>query len=114
MLTITAKHELSKLVTQHYLNVETILINERREISQLEETQQKTLWLKYNIIKSYCDNSLTLLEAFVKELEARGDIAEKESLKLQLKAARQYIKSIGGNPSILTYIKEEDLAKETP
>ena len=80
------------------------LINETtdyRERQILQSTQDK--------IAAYINEQSDLVERLIGLLAVAPDKKEIEYYKRYCKQARYYIKNLGGNPSLLNFIKETDL-----
>jgi hypothetical protein len=79
------------------------------DILKLPKEEQSTHWKNYNLIKDYVDNSHQVIFDMVTELHPLPSQQSIKDLHLTIIKLRRYIEDLGGNPSIVNYIKLSDL-----
>lgn len=82
---------------------DSILIEQAREIYLLPKDERKPHWDEHYPIKDALHECWELVNELIKELDKRPSVQQYNQHKQQLTAARNYILSLGGNPSILTF-----------
>jgi hypothetical protein len=102
MITPEIKAEYSKLY-QLVLVVDEIIKKQAQEIYQLPPNERKPYLDEHFPIKDYIDESYILINSILLELDKRPTTQQYEQTKKLLTAARQYIKVLGGNPSLITF-----------
>lgn len=88
---------------------EKIIESDRKEIMQLPKEEQKPYWQKLNYLESVLDEAETLILMQYNELLKRGDVEDVQTYKNLYNNAKKYIKTLGGNTSLLPYIQPNDL-----
>jgi hypothetical protein len=102
MITPELNLKLEKLL-QMVQNADEILKQQAKEIYNLPQAERKPYLDEHYTIKDYVDESWLILTAMSAELDERATKQQYAQAKQQLTAAREYIRVLGGNPSILTF-----------
>jgi hypothetical protein len=95
-------NELKKLFVM-VQNADEIINKQAKEIYNLPQSERKPYLDEHYILKDYIDESWLIISTLVSELDKRATTQEYAQAKQQLRAAREYIKILGGNTSNLTY-----------
>jgi hypothetical protein len=80
----------------------------RREIEALPEEEQKFYWERYDDLVSHINMAFDIIGGFAKELYNRPNSKQFKSEKDYNLALREYVKILGGDPTVCSYIKKTD------
>jgi len=80
----------------------------RREIEALPEEEQKFYWERYDDLVSHINMAFDIIGGFAKELYNRPNSKQFKSEKDYNLALREYVKILGGDPTVCSYIKKSD------
>lgn len=90
-------------------NIDELLKEMRFEIIRLPKDEQKPHWNNYHCIKSYTDNSHELICDLVEQLQQLPSIESFRDMQDTIRKQRKYIEQLGGNNTIIGYIKTLDI-----
>lgn len=79
------------------------------EIKQLPYDDQKDYWRKLYVIKNYLDSADDCIKQLHSELFNAPSTTQINDYKNTIKKMAGYIQRLGGDPSIINYIKDSDL-----
>jgi hypothetical protein len=102
MITPELNLKLEKLLTM-VNDADEILKRQAREIYAMPQADRKPYLDEHYTLKDYVDESWLILSAMASELDKRATTQQYKQVTQQLTAARTYIRSLGGNPSNLTF-----------
>jgi len=88
-----------------------ILDENQKQINATNDyNERQILQASQNKIVTYINEQTDLIIYLTKQLAKAPSIEQMNYLKRENKAAKAYIRSLGGNPSNLSFIKESDYA----
>ena len=89
-------------------NRKTHIDNMRKQIEILPEDEQKFYWERSDDLVDHINLAFDLVICFSKELYNRPNSKQFKSEKEYNLALREYIKILGGNPNVCSYVKKSD------
>jgi translation initiation factor 2B subunit (eIF-2B alpha/beta/delta family) len=105
-------YELNELIKQTQKKLEQadkILSDQFIEIMKMPSDERKKYLPDYYTIENAIDFMAGTIQSLYSEAQYRGELGQIENLTQQIKNAKFYIKQLGGDPSILSYIKSIDV-----
>lgn len=82
----------------------------QKEINQITDYKERQqLQEAHNKLVLFINQQSDLIDELIKKLATAPDKREVQYLQKYIKHARAYIKNLGGNPSVLNYIKDQDI-----
>lgn len=107
-------HELNLILNKanaKYQKIWTeVLEPNQREINNTTDFKERQiLQATQDKIAVYVNEQSELIEYLITQLAKAPTVSELDYYKRYAKQARHYIKNLGGNPSILNFIKDTDL-----
>jgi hypothetical protein len=80
----------------------------RKEIENLPDDEQKFYWERYDDLVDHINLSFDIIGFLAKELYNRPNSKQFKSEKEYNLALREYVKILGGDPNVCSYVKKSD------
>ena len=102
--------QLNKANADYNILQEQYLKQLKKSILEMDKSDQAEAWKWFNAVSKFIELQMDLIDLLVGEVNFANARSDK-SLRDQLAIAKNYIRTLGYNPSILTYMKLDDFNK---
>jgi len=109
MITVEINEIINNLSIKQDNIFKNFIYPNERAIATLPAEQQKPAYTEHDAIVGFINYQTDVINYLLLQLEKRPTQSQYEFKKRHLKQALYYIEKLGGNPSILSYIKSSDL-----
>jgi hypothetical protein len=100
-------------VLENYIDlVDTkVMDSYKTDIMRLPQSEQKSEWYKYTLINNLITQSIETVSLLTEQINTMHTKQDFDFQKRQINALRNYVKILGGNPSIISYTKDSDICE---